>query len=95
MRNRILIEPCDGGFKGFLYDGETLIYETPIYSDPSLSSKDLMRKMQDLNQSSANLEVRSQQSTASINSNVIVPPLRAVEPTAQQSTPKKACCGRS
>lgn len=95
MRNKIVIEPCEGGFKGFLYDGETLTYETPIYSDPSLASKDLMRKMQDSNQSSANIEARSQQPSASVTSNVIIPPLRAVEPNNQQPRPKKACCGRS
>ena len=95
MRNKIVIEPCEGGFKGFLYNDETLIYETPIYSDPSLASKDLMRKMQDFSQSSANIEARSQQPSTLVASNVIIPPLRAVESNTPQPRPKKACCGRS
>jgi hypothetical protein len=93
MNNKIVIEPCEGGFKGFLYNGETLVYETPIYSDPSLASKDLMRNMQDNNQSSIKTETRSQASS-SVTSNVIIPPLRAVENAPQPPRPKK-CCGRS
>jgi hypothetical protein len=99
MRNRIVIEPHDGGFKGFLYDGESLIYETSLYSDPSLASKDLMKKMQEGDQEPTRRESSRalNTTTASPLPPVIAPKLSAIESTnsPQPQRLKKSCCGRS
>ena len=96
MKNRINIEPVEGGFKGFLYDGEILEYETPTYSDPALASKELLKHINRA-QSDSSLQNQVEQSrlTASVNRPTLVsPPAIVTAPPAANTAPRKrSCCG--